>query len=127
MTWLLSAIPIDTLPSLLRSGVTDIVRDAGIPADTFYPYFDDKEGIFRAVVADLYAGWLARAHEVLAGPGTAIERITRPGLASVVFTTENPLLAPVYRRDHEIVFAPLAHSWRRARPARRAAGADRSA
>jgi AcrR family transcriptional regulator len=123
----MSAIPIDTLPSLRRSGVTEIVRDAGIAAAMLDRYFDDKEGIFRAVVADLYASWLARAREVLTGPGTAIERITRPGLPSVAFTTENPLLASVYRRDHEIVFAPLDHSWRRARPARRAAGADRSA
>jgi AcrR family transcriptional regulator len=90
-----------------RTGVTEIARDAGIAAATLYRYFDDKEGIFRAVVEDLYARWLSRAREVLAGPGTAIERITRLGLASVAFNTENPLIASVYRRDHEIVFAPL--------------------
>jgi class 3 adenylate cyclase len=44
---------------------------------------------------------------VLGAPGTAIERLTRLGLASVAFNAENPLLSSVSRRDHEIVFAPL--------------------
>ena len=90
-----------------RTGVAEIARDAGIAAATLYRYFDDKEDIFRAVVADLNARWVARAREVLGAPGTAIERITRLGLASVAFNAENPLITSVYRRDHEIVFAPL--------------------
>jgi AcrR family transcriptional regulator len=87
--------------------VTEIARDAGIAAATLYRYFDNKEGIFRAVAADLNARWIARGREVMAGPGTAIERLTRLGLASVAFNAENPLITSVYRRDHEIVFAPL--------------------
>ena len=90
-----------------HTGVAEIARDAGIAAATLYRYFDDKEDIFRAVIADLYARWLARGREVLAGRGTAVERLTRLGQASVAFNAENPLIASVYRRDHEIVFAPL--------------------
>src|SRR5215831_21373706 len=90
-----------------RTGVVEIARDAGIAAATLYRYFDDKEDIFRAVIADLYARWLARGREVLAGRGTAVERLTRLGQASVAFNVENPLITSVYRRDHEIVLAPL--------------------
>ena len=90
-----------------RTGVADIARQAGVAAGTLYRYFDGKEDIFRAVVRELHDAWLARAREVLGAPGTAIERLARLGHASVEFNRENSLINSIFRRDNEIIFAPL--------------------
>jgi AcrR family transcriptional regulator len=90
-----------------RTGVAEIAREAGVAAGTLYRYFRDKEDIFRAVVRELNERWLARARGVLGEPGTAVERLARLGQASVEFNAENSLITSVFRRDHEIVFAPL--------------------
>jgi AcrR family transcriptional regulator len=90
-----------------RTAIADISRQAGVAAGTLYRYFAGKEDIFRAVVRELHEAWLARAREVLGGPGTAIERLARLGQASVEFNRENSLINSIFRRDNEIIFAPL--------------------
>jgi TetR/AcrR family transcriptional repressor of nem operon len=90
-----------------RTGIADIARQAGVAAGTLYRYFDGKEDVFRAVVRELNDAWLVRAREVLGGPGTAIERLARLGQASVEFNRENSLINSIFRRDNEIIFAPL--------------------
>jgi len=90
-----------------RTGMAGIARQAGVAAGTLYRYFDSKEEIFRAVMRDLHDRWLARAHAALRPPGTAIECLTRFGEASVEFNRENSLINSVFRRDDEIIFAPL--------------------
>jgi AcrR family transcriptional regulator len=90
-----------------RTGIGEIAHDAGVAAGTLYRYFENKEEIFRAVIRMLTDAWLARAREALAGPGTAIERLARLGAASVEFNRTNALINSVYRRDGEIIFAPL--------------------
>src|SRR5881296_1609661 len=52
-------------------------------------------------------GIAERAREALAGPGTAVERLGRLAQASVAFNRENSLINSVFRRDDEIIFAPL--------------------
>jgi AcrR family transcriptional regulator len=90
-----------------RTGIAEIARDAGVAAGTLYRYFENKEEIFRAVMRELLQSWLARARAAVAPPGTATERLTRLGTASVEFNRENVLINSVYRRDGEIIFAPL--------------------
>jgi AcrR family transcriptional regulator len=90
-----------------RTGMAEIARQAGVAAGTLYRYFDSKEEIFRAVIQDLHDGWLARARDALRPAGTAIERLARLGEASVEFNRENSLINSVFRRDEEIIFAPL--------------------
>ncbi len=90
-----------------RTGMAEIARQAGVAAGTPYRYFASKEDIFRAVIQELHDAWLARAREVLAAPGTAIERLARLGEASVEFNRNNSLINSVFRRDEEIIFAPL--------------------
>src|SRR5947199_10172003 len=51
--------------------------------------------------------WLETARRVLAEPGSALERLARLGEASVDHNRENALINSVYRRDGEIIFAPL--------------------
>ena len=90
-----------------RTGVADIARAAGVVPGTLYRYFKDKEDIFREVVTDLHERWVARAREVVAEPGTALERMTRMGVASVEFNQENSLINSIFSRDEEMIFAPL--------------------
>jgi AcrR family transcriptional regulator len=90
-----------------RTGMAEIARQAGVAAGTLYRYFDSKEEIFRAVIRGLHDAWLARAHEAVRPPGTAVERLLRLGQASVEFNRENSLINSVFRRDDEIIFAPL--------------------
>jgi TetR/AcrR family transcriptional regulator, cholesterol catabolism regulator len=90
-----------------RTGVADIARQAGVAAGTLYRYFESKEDVFRAVVRELHEAWLARAREVLGRKGTALERLARLGQASLEFNRENSLINSIFRRDNEIIFAPL--------------------
>ncbi len=90
-----------------RTAIAEIARDAGVAAGTLYRYFESKEEIFRAVMRDLLERWLDRARSVLAEPGTAVERLGRLAAASVDFNRGNTLINSVYRRDGEIIFAPL--------------------
>jgi len=90
-----------------RTGIAEIARDAGVAPGTLYRYFENKEEIFRAVMREGLACWLDTARRVLAQPGTAIERLGRLAQVSVDFNRENSLVNSVYRRDGEIIFAPL--------------------
>jgi len=90
-----------------RTGVADIARQAGVVPGTLYRYFTNKEEIFREVVRELNEGWLARAREALSGPGTAVERLASLGRASVEFYREHSIIRSVFRKDDEIIFAPL--------------------
>ncbi|HZP43359.1 MAG TPA: TetR/AcrR family transcriptional regulator [Candidatus Binatia bacterium] len=90
-----------------HTAIADIAREAGLAAGTLYRYFADKEHLFRAVLEALHEGWLARAREVLAQPGTPVERLARLGHASIAFNRENPLINSVFARDNEMIFAPL--------------------
>src|SRR2546426_11810963 len=90
-----------------RTGIAEIARDAGVAPGTLYRYFENKEEIFRAVMRDGLERWLDTARQVIARPGTAIERLGRLAQASIDFNRENSLVNSVYRRDGEIIFAPL--------------------
>ena len=90
-----------------RTGIAEIARDAGVAPGTLYRYFENKEEIFRAVMREGLACWLDAARRVLAQPGTALERLARLAQTSMDFNRENSLVNSVYRRDGEIIFAPL--------------------
>jgi AcrR family transcriptional regulator len=90
-----------------RSGIAEIARDAGIAPGTVYRYFANKEEVFRAVMRESLERWLETARRVLGEPGTGIERLGRLAQASVEFNRDDALMHSVYRRDGEIIFAPL--------------------
>jgi TetR/AcrR family fatty acid metabolism transcriptional regulator len=90
-----------------RTGISEIAREAGVAPGTLYRYFENKEEIFRAVMRDGLTNWIDVARRVLAEPGTALERLARLAQASIDFNRENSLVNSVYRRDGEIIFAPL--------------------
>jgi TetR/AcrR family fatty acid metabolism transcriptional regulator len=90
-----------------HTAISEIARDAGVAAGTLYRYFENKEEIFRAVMREGLTCWLDVARRVLAEPRSALERLLRLGQASIEFNRENSLVNSVYRRDGEIIFAPL--------------------
>jgi AcrR family transcriptional regulator len=90
-----------------RTNIAEIARDAGVAAGTIYRHFENKEDLLRRVVEASNAEWLEEARRVLRGDGTAIERLTRLGQASVEFNSRYRLLGAVLERDREIIFAPL--------------------
>jgi AcrR family transcriptional regulator len=90
-----------------RANVGAIAGRAGVAAGTLYRYFENKEALFRQVVAQCAAEWDATARAVVEGPGTALERLVRLGEESVRFSQESVIQRSILTRDTEIIFAPL--------------------
>jgi AcrR family transcriptional regulator len=90
-----------------RTSIAEIARDAGVAAGTIYRHFENKEDLLRRVVGRSHAEWLEQARGVLRVEGTAMDRLTRLGEASVEFNRRHRLLGAVLERDREIIFAPL--------------------
>ncbi|MFN3371609.1 MAG: TetR/AcrR family transcriptional regulator [Sphingomonadaceae bacterium] len=90
------------------TGITDITRRAGVALGSFYTWFESKEAIFRALVADL-SGQVrdAVAPHVAAAPD-ALAREVAATTAYLAFVREREL---IYRIIDEAEFvAPDAHA-----------------
>jgi AcrR family transcriptional regulator len=90
------------------TGITDITRRAGVALGSFYTWFESKEAIFRALVADL-SGQVreAVAPHVAAAPD-ALAREVAATAAYLAFVREREL---IYRIIDEAEFvAPDAHA-----------------
>jgi AcrR family transcriptional regulator len=57
-----------------QASITTITRRAGTALGSFYTYFDSKEEMFRAVMADLSGGVREAAREVLSNEGDAFDK-----------------------------------------------------
>lgn len=90
------------------TGITDITRRAGVALGSFYTWFESKEAIFRALVADLSAQVKdAVAPHVAAAPD-ALAREVAATAAFLAFVREREL---IYRIIDEAEFvAPDAHA-----------------
>ena len=90
-----------------HTGIADIARDAGIATGTVYRYFEDKEDLFRAVLAAEHEMWITLAREILAKPGSASDRLAELARASVTFHEKYVLLASVLTNDTDMIKPPL--------------------
>jgi TetR/AcrR family transcriptional repressor of nem operon len=68
-------------PLLLRKGFTavglaEVLAAARVPKGSFYHYFGSKEAFGEAVLDAYFADYLTRTDSLLAGPGTAAQRLT---------------------------------------------------
>lgn len=90
------------------TGITDITRRAGVALGSFYTWFESKEAIFRALVADLSGQVrMAVAPHVAAAPD-ALAREVAATAAYLAFVREREL---IYRIIDEAEFvAPDAHA-----------------
>ena len=77
-----------------ESSVSSITRAAGVALGSFYTYFDSKDAIFRAVVADMSA-------QVKAGAKDAVEHAPRDALAIERGVLEGFL---AFAREHKEIY-----------------------
>jgi len=90
-----------------ETGITGITRAAGVALGSFYTWFDSKEAIFRAVVADMSERVRDAVAPRLAGVEGALAREEAALLAFLEVVTADRLL---YRIIDEAEFvAPDAH------------------
>ncbi len=89
------------------TGITDITRRAGVALGSFYTWFDSKEAIFRAVVADMSGRVRDAVAPRLAGVEGALAREAAALAAFLEVVARERLL---YRIIDEAEFvAPDAH------------------
>jgi AcrR family transcriptional regulator len=66
--------------SLLASSTTPLSlaavgREAGLPRSSVYQYFDSRDDLLAAVVADVFPDWARQVHEKVAAAATPGERV----------------------------------------------------
>ncbi len=89
------------------TGIADIADEAGVAPGTIYWHFRGKEELFLHLIDEDNAAWLERARNVLASPGTALERIANLASASAKSYQSSKLLLAVLRRDRRLIHPPL--------------------
>jgi AcrR family transcriptional regulator len=89
------------------TGISDITREAKVALGSFYTWFDSKEAIFRALVADMSERVKAAVGPRLAGIAGALPREAAATHAFLEFVLQNDL---IYRIIDEAEFvAPDSH------------------
>ncbi|WP_323766040.1 TetR/AcrR family transcriptional regulator [Marinovum sp.] len=58
-------------------GLARLLKECGIPKGSFYHYFSSKEDFGKALLEHYVATYLARFDALIAGPGTARDRLDR--------------------------------------------------
>lgn len=71
------------------TSVAEIVEGLGVGKGVFYWYFDSKEELLRAILADAQLGLRRRQRDAIAGADTPTERIERGIRASIEWSIEH--------------------------------------
>ena len=72
------------------TSVAEIVEGLGVGKGVFYWYFDSKEELLRAILADGQVDLRRRQRAAIAGAATPMERIERGIRASIEWSLEHP-------------------------------------
>ncbi len=70
---------------------TDTIAEAaGVNKALLYYYFEDKEGLYRAVLETVFSGLIERERAVFAAPGPALEKLVNYAVTHFDYIAETP-------------------------------------
>ena len=79
------------------TSVAEIVEGLGVGKGVFYWYFDSKDDLLNAILAEGQRGLRLRQRDAIAGDLTPLERVRRGVRASIEWSLEQPVLFRLFQ------------------------------
>jgi AcrR family transcriptional regulator len=93
----------------------DIAAEAEVGKGTLYRYFADKEELYRAMLGRSADRWMARVQEIVAGPGTARERLEALVAGAIEHFDAEPHLLELIQRAEVMAESGAEFPWQEPR------------
>ncbi len=93
----------------------DIAAEAEVGKGTLYRYFEDKEELYRAILGRSAERWVDRMQEIVAGPGTARERLEALVAGAINHFESEPHLLDLIQRAEVMTEAGAEFPWQEPR------------
>jgi TetR/AcrR family fatty acid metabolism transcriptional regulator len=93
----------------------DIASEAEVGKGTLYRYFEDKEELYRAILARSAERWVNRMEEIVAGPGTPRRRLEALVAGAIEHFDDEPHLLDLIQRAEVMAVAGDEFPWKEPR------------
>jgi AcrR family transcriptional regulator len=93
----------------------DIAAEAEVGKGTLYRYFADKEELYRAMLGRSADRWMGRVQEIVAGPGTARDRLEALVAGAIDHFDSEPHLLDLIQRAEVMAESGAAFPWQEPR------------